>query len=219
MDLAAGDEEGIAADALTRIRTTLGTDVIVVGSYLAVGETSGSQIRVDLRVQDAKSGEIIAAVTETGTEAELLTLVSRLGSVLRARLGVGELSASQASGMRASLPSDPVAARAYADGLGQLRRSENLAARDLLLKAIAAEPGYPLAHSALAAAWSALGYDTRAADAAKRAFDLSEKLSREERLSIEGQSAGRRPGERSRRTSSGHCSNSFRTTLTTALPG
>ena len=187
MDLAAGDAEGVAADTLTRIRTNLGTDVIVVGSYLAVGGTSGSQIRVDLRVQDAKSGEIIAAVTETGTEAELLTLVSRLGSVLRDRLGVGELSASQASGMRASLPSDPVAARAYADGLAQLRRSENLAARDLLLKAVAAEPGYPLAHSALAAAWSALGYDTRAADAAKRAFDLSEKLSREERLSIEGQ--------------------------------
>ena len=50
-----------------------------------------------------------------------------------------------------------------------------------------AEPAYPLAHSALATAWSALGYDAKAAESAKRAFELSGDLSREERLSIEGQ--------------------------------
>jgi len=187
MDLALADAESFATDTLARIRTSLGTDLVVLGSFVALGERAGAQIRLDLRVQDAAAGETIASVTETGTEAELLGLVSRMGAALRDKLGVGGLSATEAAGMRASMPSDPAAARAYTEGLARLRVSENLAARDLLLKAVTAEPGYPLAHSALATAWSALGYDAKAAEAAKRAFELSNNLSREERLSIEGQ--------------------------------
>jgi hypothetical protein len=56
-------------------------------------------------VQDAAAGETIASVTETGTEAELLGLVSRMGATLRDKLGVGGLSATEAAGMRASMPS------------------------------------------------------------------------------------------------------------------
>ena len=139
-DLALADAEGFATDTLTRIRTNLGTDLVVLGSYVALGERSGAQIRVDLRVQDAAAGETIASVTETGTEADLLTLVSRMGSELRDKLGVGELSATQAAGIKASLPSDAAAARSYTEGLARLRLSENLTARDLLVKAVAAEP-------------------------------------------------------------------------------
>ncbi len=187
IDLALADAEGFAKDTLIRIRKNLGTDLVVLGSYVSLAANPGTQIRVDLRVQDAAGGETIASVTETGTESELLTLVSRMGSALRDKLGVGELSATQAAGIKALLPSDPAAARAYTEGLASLRLSENVTARDLLAKAVAAEPDYPLAHAALADAWSALGYDARAVAAAKRAFELSDKLSREERLSIEGQ--------------------------------
>lgn len=68
----------------------------------------------------------------------------------------------------------------------KLRVFDALAAHELLEKAVAAEPNYALAHSALAAAWSDLGFDGRAQQEAKKAFDLSVKLSREERLSVEG---------------------------------
>jgi tetratricopeptide (TPR) repeat protein len=44
-----------------------------------------------------------------------------------------------------------------------------------------------LAHSALSTTWRLLGYDTRGAEEAKRALDLSERLSREDRLAIEAQ--------------------------------
>ena len=67
-----------------------------------------------------------------------------------------------------------------------MRVFDALAARDLLQKAVAADPNYALAHSALAAAWSELGFDAKAKEEAKKAFDLSAKLSREERLSVEG---------------------------------
>ena len=48
------------------------------------------------------------------------------------------------------------------------------------------DPKHAPSHSALAAAWSELGYDTKAQEQAKLALDLSADLSREERLSIEG---------------------------------
>ena len=45
---------------------------------------------------------------------------------------------------------------------------------------------FALAHSALAEAWSRVGYDSNAKDEAKKAFDLAEDLSRQDRLLIEG---------------------------------
>ena len=61
-----------------------------------------------------------------------------------------------------------------------------LGARDLLTKAAAVDPEFALVHSALAEAWAALGYDARATLAARKAFELSGFLSREQRLWIEG---------------------------------
>ena len=92
----------------------------------------------------------------------------------------------ESEGLRASLPPDTEVARLYSRGLVKLRVFDALAARDLLEKAVAADPNYALAHSALAAAWSELGFDAKAKEEAKKAFELSAKLSREERLSVEG---------------------------------
>ena len=186
LDLELAESDSFARDTLARIRKNLGTDLVVLGSYMALGEKGNDRIRLDLRVQDAAAGETIASVSDTGTQDELLTLVSRAGAVLRDRLGIGELSTSEAARVRASQPSNPEVVRLYTEGLTKARLSESLAARDLFEKVIAAEPEYPLAHSALAAAWGALGYDAKATESAKRAFELSAKLSREERLWIEG---------------------------------
>ncbi len=185
VDLALADADSFGQDSLTKIRNHLGTDLVVVGSYLAMGKTGGSKIRLDFRLQDAVAGETIASVSETGTENELLDLVSRSGTEIRRKLGIGQVSDSDTSGVRASLPGNSEAARLYSEGLAQLQVLNALAARDLLQKAVQADPKHAPTHAALAEAWSALGYDSRAAAEAKRALDLSENLSREERLFVE----------------------------------
>jgi DNA-binding winged helix-turn-helix (wHTH) protein/tetratricopeptide (TPR) repeat protein len=187
IDLGLVAADGYSAETLARIRANLGSDVVVLGSYTALGQKSNGRIRVDLRLQEAATGETIAEVATTGSETELFDLVTRAGLQLREKLGVEAVSADQAAGVRASAPANSEAARLYAEGLGKLRVFDALAARDLLVKAVAVEPGYPLAHSALAAAWSALGYDGRAKEESTLAFKLSGKLSREDRLSVEGQ--------------------------------
>jgi tetratricopeptide (TPR) repeat protein/tRNA A-37 threonylcarbamoyl transferase component Bud32 len=185
-NLSLADADSYSKETLARIRTNLGADLVVLGSYLALGKESGGQIRLDLRLQDALAGETIAATAETGTEAKLFDLVSQAGAHLRDKLGVGEVSAGEANVVKASLPSNPEAARLYADGLAKLRLFDALAARGLLEKAAATDPQHALTHSALAAVWSALGYETNAKEEAKKAFDLSPSLSREDRLVIEG---------------------------------
>jgi tetratricopeptide (TPR) repeat protein len=180
-DLGLAAMDSLGPDTLTRIRKNLGSDLLVLGSYLDVG----GQLRLDLRIQDAVAGETVASWAETGTEARILELVARAGVDLREKLGLGEISAEQAAQVKASRPTNPEAARYYADGLAKLRTFDALAARDLLQKAVTADANYAMAHSALSAAWSQLGYDSKAADEAQKAVELSANLPRENRLAIE----------------------------------
>lgn len=186
LDLSLADVDSLASDTLARVRENLGTDFVVLGSYVALGKESGGQVRVDVRLQDARSGETIGLVSETGTEDKLFGLVSSAGVELRRKLGIGEISETDAKSLRAAVSSDAEAARLYAEGLRQLRIFDALAAKESLEKAVAADSNYALAHSALAAAWSGLGYDGKAAEEAKRAVDLSGGLPREDGLTIEG---------------------------------
>ena len=186
VNLSLAEADSYSKETLARIRSNLGADLVVLGGYLALGEKAGGQIRLDLCLQDAVAGETMAATAETGTEAKLFELVSQAGAHLREKLGVREVTAAEADTVKASLPSNPEAARLYAEGLAKLRLFDALAARDLLEKAVAADPQHALAHSALAAAWQTLGYDTKAKEEAKQAFTLSSNLPREGRLAVEG---------------------------------
>ena len=184
-DLRLPDAESLGRDSLARVRSHTGADVVLLGSYLTHGPPGAQQLRIDLRLQDTASGESVATLTETGSEARLFDLVSRAGRRLRESLGTGELSPADAGTLRAALPASPAAARLYAEGLARLRRFDALGARRLLEDATRADPGYAPAQAALAEAWSALGYDARAAEAARRAYEGAGDFSRAERLAIE----------------------------------
>jgi tetratricopeptide (TPR) repeat protein len=116
----------------------------------------------------------------------LLDIVTRIGARLRGRLGITGLSPAEAATVEASIPSNPAAVRLYAEGLDKLRLFDAQAARALLDQAVASDPTHPLAHSALALAWSSLGYDERARQSARRAYELSGSLAREDRMWVEG---------------------------------
>jgi tetratricopeptide (TPR) repeat protein/tRNA A-37 threonylcarbamoyl transferase component Bud32 len=182
-DLSLTDGQTYGADTLNRIRRLADVDFVVYGSYVSIGENK--KLRIDYRLQDAAGGQTLIASSDAGTEGDMLELVSRVGNQLRRRLGIEETSERDAQVVHASLPSKPEAARLYAEGLTKLRALDALGARDLLQRAVEVAPEHPLAHSALASAWSELGYDEKARQEAKKAFELSESLSREDKLSVE----------------------------------
>jgi TolB-like protein len=183
-ELKLGSEETVAGETAGRIRRNLDADLLVLGSFLAVG--GQSDLRFDVRLVDAASGETLGVLTETGAQEQLLDLVSRAGSRLRGRLGAGSIAPAPGGGARAALPAGAEAARLYAQGLERLRGFDPLPARDLLQKAVEADPDFPLGHRALAEAWAELGYTDRARTAAERAYRLAAHLPREELLRIEG---------------------------------
>ncbi len=184
VELGLSDADTLGPDSLRRLRAALGADYVVAGSYVAVpGAGEARPLRLDLRLQDTRAGET-RVLAETGSEAQLFALVARSGERLREALGV---AAQEAGAARAALPANPLAARLYSEGLGKLRGFEPLAARDLFEQAVAADPRNPLARSGLAAAWTALGFQARAAAAARTAFELAGPLPQEQRLVVEAQ--------------------------------
>lgn len=179
-------QQTLARDTLGRLREYLGSDYVVLGAYLDQGGAPAAQVRVDLWLQETKNGEITATVSEKGAESDLDNLATQAGADLRRKLGMGDVSPGEAALVRASLPSNPEGVRLYAEGVAKLRILDAPAARDLLERAVAADPNYALGHSALADAWKAMGYDAKAQEESKRARDLSSGLSHEEQLWIEG---------------------------------
>src|SRR5262245_25941963 len=185
VELALPETSSFAPDTLVRIRNYLGADVLIFGSYLVQNGTP-SKVRMDLRLQDSVRGNLLATISDEGYPTDLLDLVSRTGAELREKLGVRQLAKTEAGAVRAALPANPRASRAYSEALEKLRLFDALGAQPLLEDAVKADPEYALAHSALATSWSMLGYSAKAKEEAKKAMDLSASLSREDRLLIEG---------------------------------
>ena len=175
--------EGYGEETLGRLRRKLGSDLVVLGSYLAAASPDG-QLRVDVRVQDCRDGEMVAEVAETGTPAAILDLVARAGVGLRSRLDL-PLSSQDAASLQTWRPSSPEAARAYAEGVAYQRRFDYLRARPLLERAIAVEPGFAPAHLELALLLAVQGYQKQAEENAREALRLAPPAPGRARLEVE----------------------------------
>ena len=178
-DLSLTEANTLASDTLTRIKKRLNADRVVLGSFSNVDNL----IHLTLYVQDTNSGET-TSFPANGNVKQIEQLITSAGFELRKNLGL-EIDTAQLELIQASMPSNPQAARNYAEGVAKLRMSDALGARDLLQQASSADPNYAMAHSALSTAWDQLGYDAKKQEEAKRAFDLSGNLLREQKLLVE----------------------------------
>jgi len=185
LELSLSNEDSYAGRTLAKIHRDLGCDYVVAGSYLAIGKAGGGRVRLDARVQDAVTGDTVASFAVVGSQSDLFDLASRAGEQLRAKLGVGTLTSTEAEEVKLALPSNPEAARLYADGLAKLRVYDDVVAGDLLERVIRLQPEYSPAYSALATAWSDLGYDAKATSSARKAMDLAGSLPHQARLQTE----------------------------------
>lgn len=184
LNLALPDADSFSQVTLKRIRQNIGSDDVVLGSYLPLGDNQ-LQLRLDLRLQDAVAGETLVAISEKGDESDMDQLVSRAGAEVRAKLGIAPLSNVQSNVVKASSPSNAAALKPYSEGLQKLRLFDALSAVESLKKAAALDSNYAPTYSALSQAWSMLGFENRAKDEAQRALSLSSGLPREEHLLIE----------------------------------
>jgi len=184
-DLGLKENDSYARDTLRNLRTRMGSDYVVAGSYMAVGDKDSGLVRMDLRLQETISGDTLTSIAVSGKQSEIFDLVARAGREMSTKLGSSVPPEGDVD-WRTVLPSNRDAAKLYSEGIAHLRISDNLPATDLLQKTLSVEPGFALGHAALLDAWAALGYDSRALASAQKALSLSNGLPEDERMEIQG---------------------------------
>ena len=184
-DLESPAAGGYAPQTLGRLRRRLDADYVVSGSYLVTGSSEDAPLRVDLAVQDSRSGVVLAAVSSQAELSGLIGLVTRAGASLRAKLGAAPASAAALDLVAHEQPPSLDVARRIGFALDALHHYDPARARDELLEAIAESPGYAPAYTHLAQAWTALGYQDKAVAAAEQAARNAARLPEEQRLQAE----------------------------------
>jgi eukaryotic-like serine/threonine-protein kinase len=185
-DLSLPAEDTLAKSTLTRLRLSLGADVVVVGSYTLLSDGGKNRIRLDMRAQDTGLGETIFENSITGDEKDLFDLASQAGSRLREGLDPS-LSLAPAESSKLEGSTNQLALQFYSEGLARLYEFDFIGARDLFKRAIGADPEFAEAHSALSSAFDSLGYEAQAREEARRALQHARDLPQETALSIQGQ--------------------------------
>lgn len=176
----------LSNETTARLGAALSSDLLVLGSYTVVGSADRGQLRLDVRLQNSQTGEVLVQIAQAGRSDDLFRVTAEVGARLRERLGIPRVSDTEQAEVLASAPLSRDAARFYALGIVRLREFDALAAKDLLQQAVAADPKFSLAHLALAGAWGQLGYEQKRKEEVKKALDLSIDLRPVERMQVEG---------------------------------
>jgi eukaryotic-like serine/threonine-protein kinase len=176
----------LTKDQIAAIRKFLGADIVVTGAYTVTGATDHPTVQWNIHLLNAEDGESLGSVAQSGTEADLNGLVVHSGRLVRRQLGI-TLSAAEEARMDASLSSNADAMREFSEAREKLRAFDVLDATKLLERSVEADPQFAQAHSALAESWDALGFESKAAEEAKKALDAAKSLSSEARARANGQ--------------------------------
>jgi tetratricopeptide (TPR) repeat protein len=183
--LGLGVKESLDSTNMERLHTLIGADLGVIGTYLPLGTPGEQNIRLDIRVLSMPAGDTVAVVVVTAAEKDLFRLVTEAGSRLREALGLSLPTQQERLQARGLVPAGADTIRLYTEALSRLRSFDPTVARDLLLHAEAIEPRSVAIQSALSEAWTMLGQDNRAREAARRAFEDRRALPEEAQLAIE----------------------------------
>jgi len=185
-DLQITANTSIDPTTIGRIAQFSNADTVISGTYAKFGD----QIRIDATLQDLKHDRSTPLKIEAASEKDLPGSVDQLADLIRKNLSVSsnvlkELKASSFQPASSSVP----ALRDYNTGLQLLRDGKNLEAVKALQTATTEDPQFALAYSRLAEADSALGYDSDADEASRKAVDLSQQLNPAEKYLIEASRA------------------------------
>jgi DNA-binding winged helix-turn-helix (wHTH) protein/tetratricopeptide (TPR) repeat protein len=184
-DLSPPAAGGYSAPTLARLRRRLDADYVVSGSYLVTGTSDAAPLRVDIALQDTRTGELLASVSNQSGITGLIALVTQAGATLRDKLGAKSPDPATLSLVANAQPPSIDVARRLGFALDALHHYDAARARDELLEAVAEAPGYAPAYTLLAQAWSALGYRDKALAAAEQGAQRAANLPPEQRLQTE----------------------------------
>jgi len=182
-----GAEMGDAnLDALDRRRAAdvakrAGAGAIVVGSIFK----SGSEIRIDARLEDLTSGRVLAAESVRGTDP--FTLADQLATKIRDGIGLGKDIDLRKIAEISSASLE--AYRLYSDGMDAYFNARWPDAQKLLEQAVAVDPEFTQAYLSLASVCQWAGRPAAAEKYLRQAAAHTDRLSERERLFVRAELA------------------------------
>jgi tetratricopeptide (TPR) repeat protein len=176
--------KGLTPDVARDLCQRVGSVAALDGSIASLGR----QYVLDLRAVNCRTGDNVAREEATAEGKEqVLKALSRAAGKMREKLGE-----SIATTEKFDTPLDQVttpsldALQAYSRGrISMMGKSDFTAAVPQLERAVRLDPNFALAYSALATCYYDLGESAKAADFAKTAYELRDRVSERERFAIE----------------------------------
>jgi tetratricopeptide (TPR) repeat protein len=176
-------DPAISADVVGEVARRADVATALVGSFVR----AGSQIRIQAQLQDPTSGEVLASERVEGdVEEGLFALVDELTGRIRDRLELRAMAEGSQQRLADVTTSSVDAYRYFTQGMNHHERLEEREARAMLEKAVAADPGFAMAHAKLSVVHANMGDMPKAREFAARALERSDRLPPGERYYIEG---------------------------------
>ncbi|HZI95142.1 MAG TPA: protein kinase [Patescibacteria group bacterium] len=144
-------------------------EAVVTGSFLSQGD----QIRVNLNLQDPRTGEILKTKKLPGRESEVLGMIDALTTATKEmfELAPERLASDSDLSIASARTSSVQAASLFQKGVDLMDQGKNLEALGPLRQAVAADPAYAMAHARLAETYARIGHDREATDEIKQAME------------------------------------------------
>ncbi len=181
-DLRIAPNSVVDSMTLGRVAEFTNADTLVWGQYTRLGNS----IRIDATLQDRKHNRTVQVKAEAADQKDLSAAVDRLADTIRQNLALSSDVVKELQAQSFKPTSDSVdALRDYNEGSQLLRQGNNLEAQKRLIAATTEDPQFAVAYSRLGEAYSALGYDNDAEQAARHAVELSQNLPSAQRYFIE----------------------------------
>jgi serine/threonine protein kinase/tetratricopeptide (TPR) repeat protein len=160
------------------------TDTVILGSFMKAGDN----VRINIRVQDARSGEILTTEKIEGVgESSIFSMVDDLTRRIKANFALpSEQAAELDPDMQNVTTSSIEAYRHFAEGRQLLLSGDTKASIPLLERALELDPQFAYARFSLSMAYFNTGQRKKAEEQRRIAMEHAERLPLNERYSIQG---------------------------------
>ena len=161
-----------------------GIKAVMLGSIASLGNT----YVITLTAEGCSNGDVLAREQSTASsKEEVLAALGAATSSLREKLGESLASIARTDKpVEQATTSSLEALRAFTLGDRKRKSGTDREALPFLVRAIELDPEFAVAHAQLGTSYANLGEREKAIEHRRRAYELRERVSRRERLYIEG---------------------------------
>jgi tetratricopeptide (TPR) repeat protein len=162
---------------------------ILKASFSKAGDT----FRIDYSLQDANSWESVGSDYVSGKgEESFPSMVDELTRKIKADINISadKIADDFDKGVETITTSSPEAYKLYMEGSNYHRMGEFRKAIESWEKAVALDPEFSTAYRSMAIAYTNMGYSSKANELLKKALDLSDRVSDQEKYRIQAEYYG-----------------------------